>query len=494
MPAYERRYSGTRWSIIYGAYDGVEGFAVNELQAAVQRYLPYVVEVRSAPSGLPEAAGLPATGEHLMLVGTPADSPLIGELVRQGLIARPTREQGYTITCAASPYAEGARLVAIAGFDAPGVLYGVEDFCAHVLAAGISPDGPAHRREAFDRMPDCALAGSPAIAARGLWTWGYVIYDYRRFIDHMARLKLNRLTVWNDCPPLNCRAVIDYAHTRGVDVILGFHWGWGLSLDLANAADRETIRGEVLRTYRENYRGLGMDGIYFQTLTEHSHTEMGGRSVAALVCELVNEVAGALLALDPDLYIQFGLHATSIRDRWAELAALDPRVSIVWEDAGVIPYAYDPVTAGYSLAWDAVATPEGTIEYSRKLATLRPGCEFGMVPKGWICLRWAEEFEHHGPFILGERDPSFIRRRLADRQPRWDAVNALWLRNYRHAVRFYREMLDVASKMTVAGLVEDGMFEDAIQPSVALFAQTLWDPTRDEDEILQLSLSPYYRE
>ena len=45
--------------------------------------------------------------------------------------------------------------------------------------------------------------------------------------------------------------------------------------------------------------------------------------------------------------------------------------------------------------------------------------------------------------------------------------------------------------LTVTALVEDGVFEQAIQPSVALFAETVWNPHRDEAEILQLALSPY---
>ena len=48
-----------------------------------------------------------------------------------------------------------------------------------------------------------AFSAAPALENRGLWTWGYVIYDYRRYLDNMARLKLNMLVVWNDCAPRN---------------------------------------------------------------------------------------------------------------------------------------------------------------------------------------------------------------------------------------------------------------------------------------------------
>ena len=238
-----------------------------------------------------------------------------------------------------------------------------------------------------------------------------------------------------------------------------------------------------------------MDGIYFQTLTEHSQTVINGKTVAMWACELVNEVASALYAEEPNLYIQFGLHATSIRDHYSDLKSLDPRITIVWEDAGSIPYASDPVTESSGSMLDSAASPERTIDYSKRLATFRGKTELAMVAKGWTTLRWADDFEHHGPFILGERDADFIRRRGAERQPRWDKVNALWLRNYPYAARFYREILALSpAKMTVIGLVEDGILEETIPISVALFAETLWNPERDPDEALQLALSPYYRQ
>jgi hypothetical protein len=497
MARYERRYPGTRWSILYGAYDGVEAFALRELQRAAQRYFPYVIETRQAQQ--PDAA----TGEHLLLIGSVANNARIRELVESGRVPAPAQPQGYTLTCLDSPWAERCKVVAIAGADPAGVLYGVEHFNAHILAARVMPDNPIQLRSAFDAMPPFSISEAPAIANRGIWTWGYVIYDYRRFVDHMARLRLNMLTLWNDCPPVNCREVIDYAHSRGVQVILGFHWGWGVGLDLADAQQRRAVRDEVVRNYLDNYRGLGVDGIYFQSTTEHSTTDMGGRSTAALACEFVNETARALYAEQPDLYIQFGLHATSIRDHYADLAPLDPRVVIVWEDAGVIPYAYDPqpkdTVVGWDRPWNEVNSTAGTLAYSQALATFRDRddkqSEFAMVAKGWSTLRWGEEFEHHGPFILGEREAAFIRWRLAECQPRWDRVDTLWLQHYPHAVSFYRGILDCApARMTVTGLIEDGLFELAAPISVALFAETLWNPRRDEAVILQRAMSPYYKQ
>lgn len=484
-------HQGTRWAFVYGSYEGIEKFALDELQRVIQGYLPYVPEARAAEKESLEHK------RNLILLGKPCENRKIDELVRKGLISIPAEPQGYAIACFDSPWSKGKRLIVVAGNDSQGVLYGVEDLNARILTAQVTPDDPAKMRGAFDGIHDFNISEHPLIQNRGIWTWGYVVYDYRRFIDNMARLKLNMLTMWNDCPPINCREIIEYAHSRGVKIILGFHWGWGLTgIDITSQEDRNHIKDIVLRNYGQNYRGLGIDGIYFQTLTEHHDEKIKGKSVAASACELVNDISSSLFEEEPDLYIQFGIHATSIGDKYPDLKPLDPRITIVWEDAGSIPYAYEPV-AGYSPANHlpkGVDSPQATLEYSKKLAAVRGKAEFAMVAKGWITLRWGAEFEHHGPFILGERDAAFVRNRLRERQPRWDKVNNLWLNNYPLACRFYREILNCSpAGMTVSGLVEDGMFEEAIQLSVALFAQTIWNPHRDEQEIVQLAMSPYYR-
>lgn len=117
-----------------------------------------------------------------------------------------------------------------------------------------------------------------------------------------------------------------------------------------------------------------------------------------------------------------------------------------------------------------------------------------MVPKGWTCLRWGREFEFHGPFILGERQPAAIRERLHDREGTWEANNQRWYRLFPHAARFYREVLATNPASTLAtGLVEDGLFEECIQPSVSLFAETLWNPYQPDEEILARAMRAYYR-
>jgi hypothetical protein len=480
------RYGGPRWTLLYGSYEGVEQFAVNELQRMVQRSVPYVLEV------LP-AGQTPDATRNLILVGTPAANPRIAELGRRGLVELPTHAEGYTIACLKLPEPIERRAIVIAGADASGVLYGVVEFNKR-LATLARHD--LELRAALDAMPEFAVSEAPVIENRGIWTWGYVIYVYRRFFDNMARLKMNRLTVWNDRPPINCRQFIDYAHSRGITVILGYSWGYALSkLDPTDPRHLQLIKGEVLKGYEDLYRDLPMDGIYFQTFTEQENTMIRGRSIAAVACDWVNDIARALLAKHPRLRIEWGLHASSIKEHYPDLKNLDPRLTIVWEDAGGIPFSYDPEAPA---ADDKTGRDSGaldpTLEYAKKLATFRPGSEFAMCGKGWIQMRWQTESEPHGAFIIGERAHEFIRNRLAERQPRWDYVNAKWIANYPVAMRFYREIrAETAAPITVVGLIDDGMFEERIQVSAALLGEMLWNPSRSEKAILEEALSPYYR-
>jgi len=292
------------------------------------------------------------------------------------------------------------------------------------------------------------------------------------------------LTIWNSEAPLNLPEVCDYAHQRGIKIIAGFNWGWGYKRDISSAEGRAFIKKLALDAYREEYLSAPLDGIYFQTETEHKNKVLNGRSVAAWCCDMVNEIAREFYKINPKLSIQFGLHATSIRENYRDLAKLDRRIIITWEDAGALPFAYKPnphYEDGY----------KKTLAYSKQLAAFRPGTPFALVPKGWMCLRWGDEFAKHGPLLLGERAPEYLRERLAARQGEWDATNSGWFRHYPLAARFYREASKINPNIWATGLVEDGMFEARIQPSVSLFAETVWNPHQSDAEILARAMRPY---
>jgi hypothetical protein len=177
-PLQSGRYGGPRWKIAYASYEGTQRFAVNELQRALQQYLPYVIETRPATQ-------LDPAGANVILVGIAAENHLIAELETKGLIQHPRQPQSYTIACVESPWQRNMRVVIISGADESGVLFGVVEFNKRLSA--LIPDDPARIRPALDNLAFFSATEAPVIEHRGLWTWGYVIYDYRRFIDNMAR-------------------------------------------------------------------------------------------------------------------------------------------------------------------------------------------------------------------------------------------------------------------------------------------------------------------
>lgn len=510
MSRFRTRHAGLRWTLYYGSYEDETQFAVDELQAFAQRHLPYVIECR--PASEPGNTD----PEHRILIGTPGDNRLLADLIAAGRFEAPTGAGGYSIAVLPGAKADEPNTIAIAGFDPKGTLNGAVEMCARAANRNELCELTTHdQRLAFDslgifnprsmafheRRSSAPLVcnEAPAIEHRGIWTWGYVIYDYQRFLDNMARLKMNMLVMWNDCPPLNSPAIIAHARKRGIAVIAGFHWGWGIpNLSLTNPDHLREVKEQVIARYERQYRHLGFAGIYFQTATEHTDLALDGKTIAAAACDWVNDIGRALLERNPELLIQFGLHATSIMGNYADLRPLDPRIQIVWEDAGVTPYSYTPclkLPPESHLGKQGVGTFDGTLDYSRKLAAFRGEAGFGICPKGWSNLDWGKEFENHLGFILGRHAHGWIRRRLEEKKNWWTHVNRDWIPCYGAAARFYAEIRKVCrGPITAVGLVEDGMFEAAIQPSVAIFAQTLWNPDRAAEELMYLGCSPYYQD
>ena len=92
---------------------------------------------------------------------------------------------------------------------------------------------------------------------------------------------------------------------------------------------------------------------------------LAGRSTASWACRLVNDVSAALLEERSGLRIYFGLHATSIGENFADLAPLDPRVTIIWEDAGGYPIRYEPQPSRRAATASTISTAEETLDYSK---------------------------------------------------------------------------------------------------------------------------------
>src|ERR1700678_1673608 len=154
---YKPRYPGPRWHLIYGSYSGVEKFALEELQRMTQRFVPYVIGVRPASDQLDDDAN------HIV-IGTVTSNPQIADLVKKALLQAPAHPQGYSTICIRSPRNPERRLVAIAGTDANGVLYGVIEFNKRLAA--VAPDDPALMRQALDTIADFSAQDYPLIQNR----------------------------------------------------------------------------------------------------------------------------------------------------------------------------------------------------------------------------------------------------------------------------------------------------------------------------------------
>jgi hypothetical protein len=480
--------------------------AVNTLYSLIQPYVPYILTVVGADGDGDGSGGpldLASTQDNLIIMGTVESNPLLKKLGEAGAYHIQRKAEGYSIKVFPNPYNAARHIIVIQGADDSGLLYGVTDFNRWYINHFIKYTGD-HQKEKWRHKPfiDPALpferVSAPAIEYRGLWTWGHVIHDYRNYFKNMRECKMNIVIIWNDFVPVNARDVIDYAHRNGIKVIWGYSWCWGASVDPRKNEDVERWQKIVLETYEKQYRELGVDGIYFQTFTETSQTGIGGASISDLVVDWVNKISRPLYEKYPDLWIQFGVHATSIKEECVKFSAIDKRMSLVWEDAGLpghdpdrpahckgFPYGYFP---GDRDNFDA------TLDYTGKLLSIRGKDErFGAVFKGFPLLDWSCFENQKGPYILGETTAPFREKRAAEKEYLWNYSTAYWLERAPELKKICTRIANAAVRdRAVTALVEDGMWEQAVYLSVALLGEYLWDPGQETaDTIAMLFHSGY---
>jgi hypothetical protein len=203
-----------------------------------------------------------------------------------------------------------------------------------------------------------------------------------------------------------------------------------------------------------------------------------GASIAELVTGWVNRIAGRLLEKYPDLWIQFGLHATSVKNEYEKLAEIDPRINITWEDAGSFPYAYDPAN---------IKGLEETLDFTSKICSLRgAGEDFGIVMKGLRNLNWSK-FEHQkGTYILGEAKESLVKAKALEASGFWRHIQANWVRNLDCVLKTIKTITEKERKrLSIVALVEDGLWEEHMWCPVALYAEALWNADEDPEEIIR---------
>lgn len=459
-----KTYEGRRFEIIYGSYTGMEKNAVDLVQSAVKRYVPYILALYTNPTG--KACPI--------YVGTKESNPHIHKLLSE--VELPADATYVKV------YGEGdAQTVIVSGGSEAACYYAAVEFADEYL-----PDirrrrgwaNPYFIKPFIDDLPACEHLSRPLIKERGLWTWGHVIYDYRRYLDNMARLKMNKITVWNDFAPVNGREFVDYAHSLGIRVIWGYSWMWDEKPEgvVTNPELRKTWKEKILANYQGDYAHLGGDGIYFQTFTETGVETIEGRNRAECAVEWVNEVAEALLALYPDLKIEFGLHATSVKNSLEEIARTDERLSIIWEDCGAFPYEYSA---------SLVETAAETEAFSRKIASLRGGKGFGAVLKGMSWLDWSSFAHQTGPYLLGVSEKQEMEEKLPLRRDILRNQTSFWLENGEYAFRMIRLLAEASEgSAEICGLLEDGLFEEKPWLPAVLFGRMLWDGESDYQTLL----------
>ena len=365
--------------------------------------------------------------------------------------------------------------VIIEGFDDAGVLYGAIDFYNRYVIKFEHKNDDNHYCINFfehDTLPEFEYRSAPTIKERGLWTWGHVIYDYRGYIDNMMMLKMNSIIIWNDFLPLNARDIIEYAHARNVKVIWGFPWLWD-----TNCAkfDMNTIMNEsrgIYEKFEREFASIEVDGIYFQTFTELKTDNIDGVIIADAAARFVNNTAKFFYEKHPNIEIQFGLHASSVKNRLEFLKSVDPRIIIVWEDCGAFPFAYRP---------DDLDGFDQTVDLTRRIACLRgENDKFGAVTKGFTKLDWNTFVHAEGPQNIGVSSEQTKLAKIKQQSAVWKYLQAYWLTNSDKALQMIKTIYQTkSSDAYIYALVEDGMFEDAPLFPVALYSEMLWDCTQD---------------
>ena len=400
-------------------------------------------------------------------IGTRVSNPL----VCAHSAAAPTHEQEYQLTVK-----DGN--VTVEGYDDAGVLYGCMDFYNKYLLRLEYPHNDHYRINCFEKsLPDFTYRSRPSVRDRGLWTWGHVIYDWRGYLDNMVKLKMNTLVVWNDHVPVNAEEMIEYAHACGIKVIWGYAWLWDTNCKRIAMDRLEEHCEEIYEKYAKEYRHLGGDGIYFQSVTELNEESVDGVVIADAVTRFVNKTAALFFEHEPELELQFGLHATSVKHQLDYIRQVDPRIRIVWEDCGAFPFSYIP---------HHVADFDQTMDFTDRIAVLRGADDrFGAVTKGLTKLDWRAFSHPSGPLNLGVSSKEMKEDRIIRKRKIWRYLQAFWLIHADRALEAIGKMAHAKDgDLMLTALVEDGMFEENIMYPVALYSEMLWDCEADLDTLM----------
>lgn len=452
------------WKIIYASYRGVAKRAVQLLSREAGGLIIREPEVYSIYVLPCEREGCEIS-KNAFFIGLYADSPTIrtyvseDEVPHDGFLVRvienPTDPEGRYVILTA--HTEAELYAAVVSFLDDYIPGSAPDHCPNPMPDLIF-DSPLRIYSYTER---------PAFARRSVFTWGHSFNSYRAYIENMARMRLNEVIIWNDYLPLNIEDIIEYAHSFGIRVILGYSWGWreiGKDAETIPEEALLALKEKVVKAYREIYAPTGCDGIYFQSFTERHEEILDGKPIARIVTDFVNGTAAALYAQKPDLRLLFGLHATSVKSWLSEIERVDPRIEILWEDCGAFPYSY-------SSALPREEDFKKTLAFTEKLLSLRGGVGVGLVFKGVMMLDWSRFAMQRGPYIMGDNAERIARHDRRIRANAWRQYAANWTESGKKAHELLCHVKETCQKDVNICLA--GTFDGGIYLPEALCAQML---------------------
>lgn len=468
------------WKIIYSNYSGAEKKAIEliykELEALILRDKG-VYTFRTLCCENVSCADI--TG-NAIVIGTYSQNKIISSYIKKDEIPN----DGYVVKVIDNPENNEYQLVLITALNPREVFYGAVDFVDDYFAKH------AHNRICltfYDEIFEHKLAtycnvSSPVIKTRNIFTWGHPINNYIEYIDNIARMKFNQLIIWNDYLPLNIEEVVKYAHEYGISVILGFAWGWSRKCDEIDFENLDELTDEIVEKYEKEYAHIGADGIYFQSFTELRKEYIGDKLIAEVVSDFVNKTSARLLETAPGICIQFGLHATSVKDRLQYIKNIDKRIDIIWEDCGEFPYSYIP-------HMDSFEKYQETKTFTEKILTLRPNSNDGVLLKGNLVLDWEGDYFVHqtGPYIMGKSSSRITENDRMVIKPLWKKFQNGWLADGEYAYEMIRHIAKISGKNATVGVA--GQLSGGIWLPPALIGQILWECDAPYDKIIKKVLA-----
>ncbi|MFP4017307.1 MAG: hypothetical protein ACLFUI_09775 [Halanaerobiales bacterium] len=169
LPVYKNnRDKSSDWIVIYGTISGVEGYALEELNKIIQKYLPYIVQMIKETNLVEDILR-----RNVLLVGTPDNNKILRGLIDKDFldILVYSKESLY-IEIMQNPYNHDNQLILLSGSDANGLLYAVRDFGHYIvdLFDRVSyPGGKPEDIRPFNYpFPLCKMIQSPTVMQRGL--------------------------------------------------------------------------------------------------------------------------------------------------------------------------------------------------------------------------------------------------------------------------------------------------------------------------------------